>query len=156
MQNPTLGRTRTIAERVMEYYTQGKLDRVYIIYTKMINSMSSQPEVIRLLPLRKADYLPKVMDLKGAPGELIDMLPSPEELLDHIVKNTVAGFIYSALVESYASEQNARMLAMQSATDSAKDMLKDLSIVLNRVRQAGITQEITEVISGARAQKNKK
>ena len=156
VQNPTLGRTRTIAERVMEYYTQGKLDRVYIIYTKMINSMSSQPELIRLLPLRKADYLPKVMDLKGTPGELVDMLPSPEELLDHIVKNTVAGFIYSALVESYASEQNARMLAMQSATDSAKEMLKDLNIVLNRVRQASITQEITEVISGARAQKNKK
>ena len=86
VQNPTLGRTRTIAERVMEYYTQGKLDRVYIIYTKMVNSMSSQPEVIRLLPLRKADYLPKVMDLKGTPGELVEMLPSPEELLDHIIK----------------------------------------------------------------------
>ena len=66
------------------------------------------------------------------------------------------GFVYGALVESYASEHNSRMMAMQTATDSAKQMLHDLEIEYNRVRQAAITQEITEVIAGAKAQKSKK
>lgn len=82
--------------------------------------------------------------------------PSWEEVLNHLVPNYVNGFIYGALVESYASEQNSRMMAMQSATDSAKEILQKLSIEYNRVRQAAITQEITEVISGAKAQKRKK
>ena len=80
----------------------------------------------------------------------------PGKLLDHLVPNIVNGFIYGALVESYASEHNARMMAMQSATDSAKEILQQLSIDYNRVRQAAITQEITEVIGGAKAQKEKK
>ena len=70
--------------------------------------------------------------------------------------NYIAGFIYGGLVESYSSEQNSRMLAMQSATKSAQDMLAELAITYNRVRQAAITQEITEVIGGAKAQKKKK
>ena len=82
--------------------------------------------------------------------------PSVETLLDNLVPNVVCGFIYGALVESYASEHNSRMMAMQTATDSAKKMLHDLEIEYNRVRQAAITQEITEVIAGAKAQKSKK
>ena len=70
--------------------------------------------------------------------------------------NYVNGFIYGALVESFASEHNSRMMAMQAATDSAKEMLQTLSIEYNRVRQAAITQQITEVIGGAKAQKKKK
>ena len=79
-----------------------------------------------------------------------------EEILYHIVPNYVTGFIYGALVESFASEHNSRMMAMQTATDSAKDMLQMLSIEYNRVRQAAITQQITEVIGGAKAQKKKR
>ena len=73
-----------------------------------------------------------------------------------MVPNVVSGYIYGALVESYASEQNSRMQAMQNATDNAKQMLHDLEIAYNRVRQAAITQEITEVIAGAKAQKNRR
>lgn len=73
-----------------------------------------------------------------------------------MVPNYVNGFIYGALVESFASEHNSRMMAMQAATDSAKEMLQTLSIEYNRVRQAAITQQITEVIGGAKAQKKKK
>ncbi len=73
--------------------------------------------------------------------------------MDHVVPNYVTGFIFGALVESFCSEQNARMMAMQSASDNANAILNDLSIEYNRVRQAAITQEITEVISGAKAQK---
>ena len=68
----------------------------------------------------------------------------------------MSGFIYGALVESFASEHNSRMMAMETATKSAKDMLRELEIEFNRVRQAAITQEITEVIAGAKAQKHKK
>ena len=76
--------------------------------------------------------------------------------MDHLVPDYVVGFVYGALVESYSSEQNARMMAMEAATKSAKEMLHDLGILYNRARQAAITQEITEVISGAKSQKKKK
>ena len=69
--------------------------------------------------------------------------------MDHLVPNYLKGLIYSILVEAYSSEQNARMMAMESATDSAKEMIRDLSLQFNRARQAAITQEITEVVSGA-------
>lgn len=76
--------------------------------------------------------------------------------MDNIVPSYIVGVIYGALVESYASEHNARMMAMQASTDNAKAMLKELSIQYNRARQAAITQEITEVIGGAGAQKKKR
>ena len=81
--------------------------------------------------------------------------PSMNAVFDHIIPNYISGFVYGALVESYCSEHNARMMAMQTATDAAKDMLKGLGIEYNRARQAAITQEITEVIAGAKAQKMK-
>ncbi|MGN0395762.1 MAG: FoF1 ATP synthase subunit gamma, partial [Coprococcus sp.] len=77
-------------------------------------------------------------------------------ILHRIIPNYVTGFIYGALVESFCSEQNSRMMAMDSATKSAKEMLNDLSIKYNRARQAAITQEITEVAGGAKAQQNRK
>ena len=83
------------------------------------------------------------------------MFPSPEAVLENVVPNYITGFVFGALVESFCSEQNARMMAMQSASDNANAILNDLSIEYNRVRQAAITQEITEVISGAKAQKKK-
>ena len=73
-----------------------------------------------------------------------------------MVPNYISGYVYGALIESYCSEHNARMMAMQAANDSAQEMIHSLSIEYNRVRQAAITQEITEVISGAKAQKRKK
>ena len=83
-------------------------------------------------------------------------VPDAQTVVDSIVPNYIAGFIYSALVESFCSEQNARMVAMQAANDSSAAMLHDLNIQFNRVRQAQITQQITEVIGGAKAQKRKK
>ena len=88
-------------------------------------------------------------------GTQISLVPTPEAVLDSVVPNYIHGVIYGALVESFCSEQNSRMMAMQSATNNAKDMLHDLNIEFNRIRQAAITQEITEVIAGAKAQKKK-
>ena len=87
--------------------------------------------------------------------EEISLRPSPEIVLNHVVPNYVTGTIYGCLVESYASEHNSRMMAMEASTKSARDMLRLLGIEYNRARQAAITQEITEVISGAKAQKRK-
>ena len=153
VQNPTLHRARVITDRVMELYDAGELDEVYIIYTKMENSVTMETEKMRLLPLEKDEFMQTPIDIYQ---EEIKAETSMEEILYHIVPNYVTGFIYGALVESFASEHNSRMMAMQTATDSAKKMLHDLEIEYNRVRQAAITQEITEVIAGAKAQKSKK
>lgn len=154
VQNPTLGRARNIAETILEWYSQEKLDEIYIIYTRMKNGIQTETEVLQLLPLKKADF--KLSIPAEVHMEEPLLFPDPKAVMERIVPNFVVGFLYGALVESYASEQNSRMMAMQSATDSAKEMLQELEIQYNRARQAAITQEITEVISGAKAQKKKK
>lgn len=156
IQNPTLNRARNIAETLLDAYLKKKVDEVYIIYTKMINSMSSEAEMLQLLPLVKEDFSEEKLHKKDDRKIEFEFFPSPNAVFENIVPNWISGLIYGALVESYCSEQNSRMMAMQASTDSANEMLRDLNIKFNRVRQAAITQEITEVISGAKAQKNKK
>ena len=155
-QDPSLNRARRIAETVLDLYEMKELDEVYIVYTNMKSAIATEPKVKRLLPLRKHAFTDTSDHIDmGTHIENITLLPSADAVFDNVVPDFIAGYIYGALVESYCSEQNARMMAMQSATDSAKEMLKDLSVLYNRARQAAITQEITEVISGAKAQKNK-
>ncbi|HIX15529.1 MAG TPA: ATP synthase F1 subunit gamma [Candidatus Hungatella pullicola] len=154
VQNPNMSRARIIEERVVNDFLEGRLDEVHMIYTKMVNAIKMEAEIVQLLPVPKTrleSNIPIDVHL-----EEITMKPSPKAVIDAIVPNYIAGFIYGGLVESYSSEQNSRMLAMQSATKSAQDMLAELAITYNRVRQAAITQEITEVIGGAKAQKKKK
>ena len=154
VQNPTMHRARLISSTVLEDYEQGQLDEVWILYTQMINSMKMEAEIVQLLPLKREDFSNIVIP-PDIIQEEIQMVPSPSAVMDSVVPNYVTGFIFGALVESFCSEQNARMMAMQSASDNANAILSDLSIEYNRVRQAAITQEITEVISGAKAQKKK-
>lgn len=155
-QDPSLTRARTIAETVLDLYETNQLDEVYIVYTNMKSAIATEPKVKRLLPLRKHAFTDTSDNIDlGTNIENITLLPSADAVFENVVPDFISGYIYGALVESYCSEQNARMMAMQSATDSAKDMLKELSVLYNRARQAAITQEITEVISGAKAQKNK-
>lgn len=153
VQNPTLSRARTISEKVLGLYEENQLDEIYIIYTRMVNAMNMQVEFERLLPLHKEAI---ISDQPGVFMEDWTPYPSWSHLLRHMVPNYMAGIIYGALVESYASEQTSRMTAMESATKSAKDMLQMLTVDYNRLRQAVITQELTEVVSGAKAQKRKK
>lgn len=155
VQKPTMHRARVISEKMIAMYLEGQLDEVHIIYTRMANAASMEAEKEQLLPLKKAAFNPPAQLLVDIHQEEIEMVPSAEELLNSMVPNYLRGMIYGCLVESYASEHNSRMMAMDAATSSAKDMLRDLSIKYNRVRQAAITQEITEVISGAKAQKKK-
>ena len=120
----------------------------------MVNAMQEEAEILQLLPLKKADFHNVEIPLDVRREELA-LRPSADAVMNRIVPDYVVGFVYGALVESFSCEQNARMMAMKSATDSAQDLIKDLSILYNRARQAAITQEITEVCSGAKAQKRK-
>lgn len=168
--NSSIHRARMMTEYIIDLYQKEELDEVYIILTRMVNSLSEEAEIHRLLPLQTHKFLEEEMleKIRNEEG-MIDqnearklhddwylIYPSPTEVLEKLVYNYVTGFFYGALVEASACEENARMLAMQSATNNAEAMLHDLSIEYNRVRQAAITQEITEVIGGAKALKKKK
>lgn len=147
--DPKMFRAREIAENVIERFTADEFDEIYVVYTKMINSMYFEPKIMRILPLTRGMFedAPELdQDLKEPVFS-----PSPEEVLQHIVPNYVKGLIFGAIVESFACEQSARMTAMDNATTNAKDMIDELSLIYNRVRQAAITQEITEIVSGAQS-----
>lgn len=155
-QNPTLHRARIISEMVLEQFKEEQLDEVFLIYTSMKNSITTETQLLQLLPMAAEDYVDKEVQKAGIYQEELEMQPSPQAVLNNIIPDTVTGYVYGALVESFCSEQNARMMAMEAANKNAAAMIHDLSIKYNRVRQALITQEITEVIAGAKAQKKKK
>ena len=148
-QNPTMYRARHIAEQILKEFDDGKLDDVYIIYTKMLTSITFEPKILQLLPLDAAHFVTQEDEITR--HHEASFLPSPRVVMEHLTPNFMKGLIYGAMVESFCSEQQARMSAMDSATTSAKDMLQTLSLQYNRARQAAITQEITEVVSGSNA-----
>lgn len=155
-QNPTLHRARKISAEILDYYYNRKIDEFYIIFTTTRGN-SCDARIERILPL---DFL-SVLKRKKAPirGNMYEeflMEPSPSAVLDNIVPNYVTGYIYGALVESFCSVQQSRMMAMDNANKNAEMMIVDLKKSYNRQRQAMITQEITEVVSGAKALKRSK
>ncbi|MGN1204542.1 MAG: ATP synthase F1 subunit gamma [Lachnospiraceae bacterium] len=149
-QNPSIHRARVIAEEMLVRYDEGRLDELYMVYTHSKNGLESEAKMVKLLPFSHNEEATQPQE------EITCYQPSPKEVLDAIVPNYVTGYIYGALVESFMCEQNDRMMAMKAATDNATAMLHNLYIAYNRVRQTSITQEITEVIAGAKAQKRKK
>ncbi|MDD3369725.1 MAG: ATP synthase F1 subunit gamma [Lachnospiraceae bacterium] len=155
-QHPTMNRARMIAETIIDLYKHEQLDEVYVVYTQVVNSMKMAAVIDQVLPLSTVKFTQLSIKENKKDGEELTLVPSATAVINSIVPNYITGFLYGALVEAFASEQNARMLAMQTATSSAQGMLHELSIAYNRVRQAAITQEITEVIGGAKALKKKK
>lgn len=151
--SPRLQDAREIGAQLLEPFIRGELTQLYVIYTDMKNGLAMEASTERLLPFRQEEFLPAE---RGAADEEYECVPSPSDVLEGILPSYLLGYLYSALVDSYCCEQNSRMTAMQAANDNAETMLHDLSIQLNRVRQANITQEITEISSGARAQKRKR
>ena len=151
-QNPTMNRARHIAEKMAELFLDKKIDDLYVIYTRMVNSMTVEATAKKILPLTE-DKIQKQENGLVEHYQNAEFMPDAKTAFNKIVPDYITGFIYGALVESFCSEHNARMMAMQTATDSAKDMIRELSIQYNRARQAAITQEITEVVGGARASK---
>ena len=151
-QNPTMNRARHIAVRLTKLFESGELDEIYVVYTDMVNSMTTEVRTQKILPLKEEHI--EIRDENNY-YENAEFMPDAQTVFNNIVPDYVAGFIYGALIESYCSEHNARMMAMQTATDAGADMLRQLRVQYNRARQAAITQEITEIIAGSKAQKHK-
>lgn len=138
-------RVGQISRVVLDMYKKGEADEVSIFYTQFISPLSQEPYELKMLPL--SDIREENVD------KYIEYEPSPQAVFDTIVPQFVGGMLYGAIVESYASEQGARRTAMESANDNAKEIIEKLSLSYNRARQAAITQEISEIVSGAGAAK---
>ena len=153
-QDPTLERAKEIADTMVDLYERGALDEVYLVFTHSFSAVRMEPEIIKLLPLDRA-MLSARRGLSEADQyrDVVRYVPSPEAVLDVLVPGVLRGYLFAALVESFCSEQNSRMTAMDSASESAREMLKTLSLEFNRARQGAITQEITEIAGGAEATK---
>ncbi len=144
----SVGDCFTIAKDLCKRYVSGEFSEVHITYTNFVSVLSQTPETKQLLPLLKENYLTEVEELSGPSQEII-YEPGYEEAFEAIVPEYLGGILYGALCESRAAEQAARRTAMDSATSNAEEMIEDLSLKYNRARQAAITQEITEIVSGA-------
>ena len=153
-QDPTLDRARHIAELLLERYDAGEINALWVVYTDMKNGLEAVVRQAQLLPMHRERFQAAAQAAAG--DDVYEFVPSARAVLDNAVRSCLTGFIYSALVDSFCSEQSARMTAMNAADQNAEELLKDLSVQFNRARQAAITQEITEVSAGERAQRSKK
>ena len=156
---PSYADARRIADRLMAAYTDNEVDQVEIFYNGYISPVSQVVRRETLLPLQKATVLEEEESegesesgsgsSKSEPHALVEYEPDPEEILKRLVPDYVEISIYRALLESTASEHGARMTAMHSASDNAAELIQNLTLEMNRARQAEITQEILEVVAGA-------
>ncbi len=149
-----LGDTPAIADVIgpvsvmLEAYNQERLDALYISYNRFINTMSQQPVLEKLLPITSIDSEPTEESTKR--GEYI-YEPDAKELLDLLLTRYIESQVYHGVVENFACEQAARMLAMQNATDNAGELINSLQLAYNKARQASITRELAEIVGGAAA-----
>lgn len=130
---------------MLKAYDEGEIDRLYLVYNKFVNTMSQEPTINQLLPLPKSDAAKREYSW--------DYIyePDAKTILDTLMKRFVESQVYQGVVDNLASEQAARMVAMKAATDNAGELIDDLQLVYNKARQAAITQEISEIVSGAGA-----
>jgi F-type H+-transporting ATPase subunit gamma len=145
IESPTYQDAVAMCERVLKSFTDGEIGEIYLAYTHFKNTVSQEPQLMKLLPV---EVDPEESDNSNI---LMNYEPGEEEALDEIIPKYVTSLFYGALVEAVASENGARMQAMDSATSNAEDMISDLSLKYNRARQGSITQELTEIIAGANA-----
>jgi F-type H+-transporting ATPase subunit gamma len=153
---PAYGDARDIASDLMAAYVDGKVDQVEIIYNHYISPLTQRVTRETLLPLQQATILEGEDEEEGSEREedeakraLVEYEPDPEDILQRLIPAYVEISIFRALLESTASEHGARMTAMRNASENAGDIIKDLTLQMNRERQAEITQEIMEVVAGA-------
>ncbi|EAQ31530.1 MULTISPECIES: F0F1 ATP synthase subunit gamma [Idiomarina] len=132
---------------MLDAFEEGKIDRLYVVYNKFVNTMTQEPTIHQLLPLPQAEKDENVQT--GSWDYLYE--PNPESILDTLIRRYVETQVYQGVVDNFASEQAARMIAMKAATDNAEDLIDKLQLQYNKARQAAITQEISEIVSGAEA-----
>ena len=154
---PSYADARRIAERLMAGYIDGELDRVEIFFNRYVSPLTQHVQRETLLPLQQATLLgedegedgEQESHEQGGTRALVEYEPDPEQILGRLVPDYVEVSIYRALLESTASEHGARMTAMRNASENASTLIEDLTLEMNRARQAEITQEIMEVVAGA-------
>lgn len=149
--SPTYEKARQIGRRLTDLFEDEEADEVYLVYNRFKNALVQQPTVTRLLPVASEETEEEDGEEEEGSEIPFEFIPEPEELLERLVPKYVETLIFRALVESAAGEHGARMTAMKSATDSANEMADELTMQMNKMRQAAITQEIIEIASAAEA-----
>jgi F-type H+-transporting ATPase subunit gamma len=155
--NPAFAEARAISRFAQELFLSGKVDRVDVLYTNFINTMTQKPEARQLLPIREITAVDA--DVKGESlGQALEknsteylFEPGADAVLGNLLPHYLNFQVYQFLLEAKASEHSARMVAMKSATDNAKQMIKDLTLEYNKLRQANITRELLEITSASMA-----
>lgn len=147
---PRYSEARKICMDLLEYYDECKLDEINVIYTDYVGAKPGTCKKTTLLPLEQTKFRGN-----GSPHET-EFVPSPDVVLNGIIPSYLTGYIYGSLVQSFCSEQQARMNAMKNASDNAEEMLKNLRLQYNKIRQAAITNEMIEITAGAKAQRSKR
>jgi len=142
---PTFGDVTALARLVTDDFLAGTYSRVDIVYTRFVSTLTQRPTLDRLLPMEPH------ADTEGVPGNQFLFEPDPATVLRQLLPRYVATRIYQAVLENTASEWSSKMIAMKNATDNAEDLIEDLTLSYNKVRQANITREMTEIASGANA-----
>ncbi len=145
---PLFSDATEMTKELLTQFSKGEIGEIYVAYTSFKNTVTQEPKLVKLLPISKEDFEEtEISDDKL----LMNFEPSDEEVLDMIIPKYMSNIIFGAFLESVASENGARMQAMDSATSNAADMIDSLSLKYNRARQSAITQELTEIIAGADA-----
>ena len=156
MNEPSFAMARNITAELLDRFDEEDFDRIYVCYTEYEGGMSAGTAVCdRMLPFDKDDFVPEGEEHSVDASTVFEYVPDVRTVLEGSLQSVLIGYVYAALINSYSSEQNARMMAMDAANDNASELLGDLTLEYNHVRQGAITQEITEISSGARSLKNK-
>jgi len=146
MDDPTYTDASNLCRRVLDSFAKGEVGEIYLAYTHFKNTVTHIPTLVKLLPVDTTG-----MEEVEEDNVMMNFEPTTEEALDMIIPKYVTSLFYGALVEAVASENGARMQAMDSATSNADEIISDLTLKFNRARQGAITQELTEIIAGANA-----
>jgi F-type H+-transporting ATPase subunit gamma len=142
---PTFADVLPLARLVTEDYLSGKYARVDIVYSQFVSTLTQRPTLDSLLPVEPTE------DVEGIPGNQFIFEPDPASVLQQLLPRYVATRLFQAVLESKASEESSRMVAMRNATDNAEDLIQDYTLAYNKVRQANITREMIEIATGAQA-----
>mgnify|MGYP000774159062 FL=1 len=148
IEEPAYAEAMLLSQKLLTSFAAGEIGEIYLAYTHFKNTVSHEPKLLKLLPV---EYDADAKAPAEAADALMNFEPEDVEALDMIIPKYISSLIYGALMEAAASENGARMQAMDNATSNAEDMISDLSLKYNRARQGSITQELTEIIAGAEA-----
>lgn len=148
--NPSFEQLSVPVQVMLDAYNRGEIDEIYMVYNEFVNAMTQNPSVQRLVPIAAESLVDETMANREHSWDYI-YEPTTKEMLDGLMGRYVESIVYQGVVENIASEQSARMVAMKAATDNAGNLINELQLVYNKLRQAAITREISEIVGGAAA-----